>query len=446
MAEQIKMPQLGLTMTEGTLGKWKKNIGDAVAVGDVLVEVMTDKITSEIEAPAAGVLRVIAASEGQTVPVQGLLAVIGTADEPIDEGGAVGAAAAGPPPAAPGQGVAPPAGTPTVKAEAKFSAAARRLAEEKGIAIQSVPGSGPDGRITVADVEKYLAAAGGRIKASPLAKRTAAQLAVDLAGVAGTGPGGRIVEDDVKNAAASVVQAPAPVAAAGKAPAEPVKGQPLSGMRKVIAERMTASKHIAPHVTMMTEVNAGATVAFRAELNARNEETRLTYTDLITKMAAAALRRFPAMNASLIDNALIQHEEINIGVAVALDNGLLVPVVRNADRCGLQEIHHICKDNAVKARNNQLGLEALSGGTFTISNLGGYDIDGFTPIINQPETAILGVGRIVKKPAVVGDEIVAASMMTLSLSFDHRIVDGAQAAQFLKCIKSCLEDPLRMLL
>lgn len=439
MAEQIKMPQLGLTMTEGTLGKWKKNIGDAVAVGDVLVEVMTDKITSEIEAPAAGVLRVIAAGEGQTVPVQGLLAVIGTADEPIDEGGAAQ------------QPAAAPAGTPTVKAEVKFSAAARRLAEEKGIAIQSVPGSGPDGRITVADVEKYLAAAppaaaGGRIKASPLAKRTAAQLAVDLAGVAGTGPGGRIVEDDVKNAAASVVPAPAPVAAAGKAPAEPVKGQPLSGMRKVIAERMMASKNIAPHVTMMTEVNVGATVAFRSELNSRNAETRLTYTDLITKMAAAALRRFPAMNASLIDNALLQHEDINIGVAVALDNGLLVPVVRNTDRCGLQEIHHICKDNALKARNNQLGLEALSGGTFTISNLGGYDIDGFTPIINQPETAILGVGRIVKKPAVVDDELVAASMMTLSLSFDHRVVDGAQAAQFLQCIKRYLEDPLRLLL
>jgi pyruvate dehydrogenase E2 component (dihydrolipoamide acetyltransferase) len=443
MAEHINMPQLGLTMTEGTMGKWKKNVGDSIAVGDVLVEVMTDKITSEIEAKVAGVLRVIVAKEGETIPVQGLLAIIGTADEKIDEGSA-------------GTGVSAAVASDTtasVKQAAKFSPAARRLAEEKGINIQAVPGSGPDGRIVVADVEKYLATVpqipvGGRVKASPLAKKIAGELAVDLTTVIGSGPEGRIVEEDVRKAALAPVVAQVPASA--PVVSTPVKaaavGEPLVGMRKVIAERMTFSKHTAPHVTIMTEINVDATVAFRAEINGRNKDVRVTYTDILTKMVATALGHFPAINASLIDNAIVKHEAINIGVAVALDNGLMVPVLRNADKCGLKEIHEQCAENAQKARSNQLSMDLLSGGTFTISNLGGYDVDGFTPIINQPESAILGVGRIVKKPVVVNNEITIASMMTLSLSFDHRVVDGAQAAQFLKAIKTYLEDPMSMLM
>ncbi len=445
MADQIKMPQLGLTMTEGTMGKWKKNIGDAIAVGDVLVEVMTDKITSEVEAPVAGILRVIAAKEGKTIPVQGLLAIIGSADEKIDEGSAgIGGQAA----------TTPSTAAPAAKKAAAFSAAARRLAEAKGIDIQTVPGSGPDGRIVAADVEKYLATApqaiaDGRIKASPFAKKIAEELAVDLTAVIGTGPEGRIIEDDVRNAAAKVsafTPNAAPASAKTTAAVTATGGEPLSGMRKVIAERMTFSKHTAPHVTIMTEVNVNATVAFRTELNLRNKEIRFTYTDILTKIVATALKKFTALNASLIDNKIVKHSEINVGVAVALDNGLMVPVLRNTDQCGLQEIHEKCKENAQKARSNQLSMDVLSGGTFTISNLGGYDVDGFTPIINQPESAILGVGRITKKPIVVNDEFVIASMMTLSLSFDHRVVDGAQAAQFLKCIKTYLEDPMGMLM
>lgn len=445
MATEIKMPQLGLTMTEGTIGQWKKQIGDSVAEGEALVEIMTDKITSEVESTAAGVLRVIAAKEGETIPVQGLLCIIGTADEKIEETGAAGAAAPADAPAT--------AAAPAAKKEAKFSKAAQRLAEENGIDIQAVPGSGPDGRIVTADVEKYLLTApkaGGRVKASPLAKKIAAELGVDLTKVVGTGPEGRIVEEDVQKAAkapAPAAPAPAPQAPAAKpAPATAKAGEPLVGMRKVIAERMTASKHTAPHVTIMTEINVDATVKFRKELNARNTDVHFTYTDILTKMVAAALGHFPMVNASIVDNAIVKHEDINIGVAVALDNGLLVPVLRNADKCGLKEIHAKCKENADNARNNKLPLDLLSGGTFTISNLGGYDVDGFTPVINQPESAILGVGRIVKKPAVVNDEIVIASMMTLSLSFDHRILDGAQAAKFLKCIKNYLEDPMSILL
>lgn len=445
MATEIKMPQLGLTMTEGTVGKWKKNIGDTVQCGDALVEIMTDKITSEVESTGEGVLRVICAKEGETVPVQGMLAIIGTADEKIENGEANSASAAADKPAA--------AAAP--KGEVKCSPAARRLAEEKGIDISLVTGSGPDGRIVVTDVEKYLLTApaptaGDRIKASPYAKKVAAEIGVDLTKVTGTGPEGRIVEEDVRKATAQVTPAPAPVSAAPtvSAPVAPApsKGQPLSGMRKVIAERMTNSKHTAPHVTITTEVNVDATVAFRSEINARSKDVRFSYTDILTKMVGTALRRFPNINASIIDNAIVQHDSVNVGVAVALDNGLLVPVLRDADKLGLKEIHDQCKDMVEKARNNQLNMDMLSGGTFTISNLGSYDVDGFTPIINQPESAILGVGRIVKKPAVVNDEIVIASMMTLSLSFDHRLVDGAQAAQFLKCIKTYLEDPMSMLM
>ena len=446
MATEIKMPQLGLTMTEGTIGTWKKNVGDTVAVGDALVEIMTDKITSEVESTEAGVLRFIAAKEGETVEVQGLLAIIGTADEKIEVAGSGSAPAAA---------AAQAAAASAVKREVKASPAARRLAEEKGIDINLVTGSNADGRIVVADVEKYLESApapqaDGRIKASPYAKKIAEELGVDLGAVVGTGPEGRIVEEDVRKAAAAPAPAkpaaPAPQAPAAKAPATAKAGEPLVGMRKVIAERMTYSKHTAPHVTISTEINVDATVAFRGEVNAKCTDVRVSYTDIITKMVAAALRKFPIINASIIDNAIVKHEDINVGIAVALDNGLVVPVLRNADKCGLKEINEKCKDMAQKARSNQLGMDMLAGGTFTISNLGSYDVDAFTPVINQPESAILGVGRIVKKPAVVNDEIVIASMMTLSLSFDHRIVDGAQAAQFLKCIKTYLEDPMSMLM
>ncbi|WP_319402487.1 dihydrolipoamide acetyltransferase family protein [uncultured Anaeromusa sp.] len=442
MASEIIMPQLGLTMTEGTVGKWKKQVGDTVAVGDALVEIMTDKITSEVESPEAGVLRVICAEEGAEVPVKGLLAIIGTADEAISAPGAAPAAAAG--------AVAAPAAPKEIKA----SPAAKRMAAEKGIELSLVVGTGPDGRIQASDVEKYLknpppapatVSADGRIKASPYAKKIAEELGVNLATVVATGPEGRIVEEDVRKAAANPPAAPAPAAAAA-VPAKAAAGQPLKGMRKIIAERMTASKHTAPHVTIFMDICVDATIAFRKELNKREEGVRYSYTDLLVKMAATALRRFPAINSSLIEGNVITHEDVNVGIAVALDDGLMVPVLKQADAKGLKAIHNTAQELVSQTRSNQLSMDALQGGTFTISNLGGYDVEGFTPVINQPEAAILGVGAIIKKPVVVKDEIVIASMMTLSLSFDHRLVDGALAAQFLQCIKGYLEDPMGMLL
>ena len=402
------MPQLGLTMTEGTIGKWIKQVGDAVKKGDILVEITTDKLSSEIESEAEGILLAIAAKEGDEIPVKGLIAIIGEANEEINLASD-----------------APKAGA-KVEAEAPAK-------EEKAVAVTE--------RVK-----------GGRIIASPLAKKTAAKMGVDLSEVTGSGFNGRITQKDVLAQEQNVtVPAAAPQAAAEVKISVPAESgdiiKPLTSMRKVIGKRMTESKHSAPHVTLTTEANVDKTIALRSKLNAKNSDIRFSYTDILVKMAATALRSVPAMNSSIVGDNIIIHDRINIGVAVALEEGLLVPVVRDADRKGLKAICKDTKDLIGKARGNKLTGDELVGGTFTISNLGGYDIDGFTPIINLPECAILGVGRIVRKPIVnENDEIVPASMMTLSLSFDHRVADGALAAQLLKMIKDYLEDPDQMYL
>ena len=407
MATEVIMPQLGLTMEEGTIEKWAKQVGDKVAKGDVLLEITTDKLTSEIESEVDGVLLKIVAEEGEDIPVKGLLAYIG------EEGEEVGTSSA-----------APVAKEETVKEEA------------------------PKAETVAAPV---VVAEGGRVKASPLAKKVAENLGVDLSTVAGSGPSGRIVEKDVLAASENKKAAPAPVAApaAPAAVAVPtVSGdivKPLSTMRKVIGKRMQQSKTTAPHVTIMTEVNIDETIALRSKLNAKNTDIRFGYTDILVKMSATALRNFPIINSSITEDSIIMHDRVNVGVAVALDEGLIVPVVKDADRKGLRAIKTETKDLISKARSNTLSPDEMSGATFTISNLGGYDIDGFTPVINLPECCILGVGRIVKKPIVnENNEIVPASMMVLSLSFDHRLVDGAKAAEFLKTIKGYLEDPANM--
>lgn len=407
MATEIIMPQLGLTMEEGTIAKWIKQVGDKVAVGDVLVEITTDKLSSEIESEVEGVLLKIVAQEGEDIPVKGLLAIIGA------EGEQVGAASA-----------------PAAKKEEVQTEAPKVEALPKAASVTE----------------------GGRVKASPLAKKIASELGVDLSTVAGSGPNGRIVQKDVLAAEVkpAVVEKAAPEvkAAPAAAPVQPANAdvvKPLTNMRKVIAKRMQQSKNTAPHVTITTEVNVDKTIALRSKLNAKNADVRFSYTDILVKMCATALRNYPKINASITEDSMIFHDKINIGVAVALDDGLIVPVVSNADRKGLKAITKETKDLINKARTNTLSPDEMSGATFTISNLGSYDIDGFTPVINLPEAAILGVGRIVKKPIVnENDEIVPASMMVLSMSFDHRVVDGAQAAEFLKALKGYLEDPDNM--
>lgn len=409
MATEVIMPQLGLTMEEGTIGKWIKQEGDKVNVGEVLVEITTDKLSSEIESEVEGVLLKIVAQEGEDIPVKGVIAIIGEEGEKVDTPQA-----------------------PKAAEEPKAEEAPKSIEAPKPASVTET----------------------GRIKASPLAKKIALDLGVDLTKVTGTGPNGRIVQKDVlaaeaqpaaqksesAPAQAKVVPASAPVAAQS---GDIVK--PLTNMRKVIAKRMQTSKNTAPHVTITTEVNVDKTIALRSKLNAKNTDVRFSYTDILVKMAAVALRNYPKLNSSITEDSIILHDKVNVGVAVALDDGLIVPVVKDADRKGLKAITKETKDLISKARSNTLSPDEMAGATFTISNLGGYDIDGFTPVINLPEAAILGVGRIVKKPIVnENDEIVPASMMVLSLSFDHRVIDGAQAAEFLKAIKGYLEDPDNM--
>ncbi|HBD64394.1 MAG TPA: hypothetical protein DC038_08165 [Clostridiales bacterium] len=410
MATEIIMPQLGLTMEEGTIGKWIKQEGDKVNIGDVLVEITTDKLSSEIESEVEGVLLKIVAQEGEDIPVKGLIAIIGQEGETVDAPAAPKAAEENKPEVAPKAAEAP-----------------------KAVAVTET----------------------GRVKASPLAKKTAADLGVELSGLSGTGTGGRIIQKDVFEAAENQKSvAPVKDAAQTAAPAAPAVQaatadvvKPLSNMRKVIGKRMQASKQIAPHVTLTTEVNVDKTVALRSKLNASNADVRFSYTDILVKMAAVALRNHPIVNSSITEDSIILHDRVNIGVAVALEEGLIVPVVKDADRKGLKAINTETKELIGKSKNNTLSPDEMSGATFTISNLGGYDIDGFNPVINLPESAILGVGRIVRKPVVnKNDEIVPASMMVLSLSFDHRVMDGATAAKFLKDLKGYMEDPDNMYL
>ncbi|NLJ58016.1 MAG: 2-oxo acid dehydrogenase subunit E2 [Tissierellia bacterium] len=411
MATEVRMPQLGLTMEEGTIGKWIKQEGDKVSAGDVLVEITTDKLSSEIESEVDGYLLKIVAEEGEDIPVRGLLAVIGEEGEEVD--------------------------LPLDAAEAEATAEELKT-ELTGIAPKEEP-------------KQEAVTERGRIKASPLAKKTAADLGVELSELtgSGSGPGGRIIQRDVLAAAESKKAQPAASQAAQpvvtEVPGDIVK--PLSNMRKVIGQRMQANKQIAPHVTITTEVNVDNTIALRNKLNAKNTDVRFSYTDILVKMSATALRSYPVMNSSITEDSFIIHDRVNIGVAVALEDGLIVPVVRDADRKGLRAITAETRELITKARENTLSPDQMAGATFTISNLGNYDVDGFTPVINLPEAAILGVGRIIRKPIVnENDQIVPASMMVLSLSFDHRVVDGATAAEFLKKLKGYLEDPDNMYL
>ncbi|MDR7865820.1 MAG: dihydrolipoamide acetyltransferase family protein [Sporomusaceae bacterium] len=426
MATNFTMPQLGLTMTEGTVGKWFKQVGEKVTAGEILAEISTDKITNQIEAPADGVLLAVLVPEGGVAPVQAVLAVIGAPGEKIDA--AIAEVAAAPAQAAPAQAAVavasvtvPAAGDGRVIA----SPLAKKLAKEQGIDLALVTGTGPGGRVVEQDILAYAARRAAAPKASPLAAKIAAETGVDLAAIA---KDGRIMAADVR--AAVPVQAPAAAI-------------PLAGMRKIIAERMSLSWQTAPHVNLTVEVDMTAAGRLKDTLAAVG--AKASFTEIIVKCAAKALGEFPMVNASLINGAIVQHDSVNIGVAVALENGLIVPVIKNAAAKTVGQIREDIASLSAKARQGQLGPDDYSGGTFTVTNLGMFGTDHFTPIINPPESAILGVCRIVKRPVVIGDEIVVRPMANLCLSFDHRLVDGALAAKFMSRMRALLEEPLLLL-
>lgn len=454
MAVELRMLQMDQTMTKGKIGKWLVKEGDTVTEGQPLLEIETDKVVHEQESPADGVIAQILPEEGSNVPVNALLAIIAAPGEEVER---VEADTTPEPqeldepeqttttPTAPTK--TQPQRTLPIAEDIKASPAAKQLAEKLAIDITQVKASGPGGRILESDIHRYIETRGPtptestRLKASPLARRLAKEFGLDITSIAGSGPDGRIVRDDVMQASTEI---PAQVFRTEPAAPEVVE---LSGIRKIIAERMTMSVQTNASVTLHTEVDATTLVELRGLFNEELEkrEMSLTYTDLLIKIVAIALREHRLLNATLTDEGIHMLADINIGVAVALEDGLVVPVVRNADQIGLAAISEQVKTLAEKARNNQLTPSELQGGTFTLTNLGNFGVDAFTPIINPPECAILGVGRIVKKPVVHNDEIAIRSMLALSLTFDHRVVDGAPAAQFLQTVSQYIQNPYLML-
>ena len=438
MAKVVVMPKLGLTMTEGTISSWLKKEGDAVKEGEPMFEVETDKLTNTIEASATGILRKIIAGEGSTVPVLDKIAVIAAADEDISgllSGAAAPAPAAEAAPAASAPAAAAAAAAPSGERVAA-SPRAKKLAKEKGIDLALVKGTGPNGRITEDDVNNYVPApaapAGSGVKASALAAKVAGDIGVDLTAVPAHG---RVLAADILAFLENSRE---------KGAENPLEETvPMNGMRKAIAKNMLASHMTSPTVTFNLGVDMSAMRDYREQLKAR--DIKVSYTDLLVKFVAKALTEFPLLNCSVEDNKIIYKHYINMGVAVALDSGLVVPNVTDADKKTLTQIHAEVKELADAAREGKLPMEKLHGGTFTITNLGMYGIESFSPIINQPEVAILGVTTMEDRPVVRSGEIVIRPIMNLSLTADHRVVDGSVAAEFLQRVKTLLENPALIL-
>jgi len=408
---EIKMPKLSDTMTEGTLVAWKKKKGDAVSAGDVIAEIETDKATMEFESPDDGVFTEIFVQEGGKVAVgQPIALVLGKGEK---------------------AGVSKPS---EPKAEKKKEAPAPAAPSPAKPAGAPAPAAAP--------------AKGGRVKASPLAKKIARAMGVDLSTLSGSGPGSRIVRKDVL-AAAEGKPSPAPAVAAIPA----AGGQnrvPLSGMRKTIAERLLASKTQIPHFYLNIEVDAGELMKLRSEINAAAEkagQAKLTVNDFVLKAAVLAATRVPKVNASFDKDAVIEYSGIHLAVAVAIDDGLVTPVIRDAQSKSIRQISDAVKDLAARARSKKLKPDEYQGGTFTVSNLGSYGIETFSAIINPPQAMILSIGAIVKKPVVnAKNEIVPGQRMFVGMSCDHRVVDGAIGAQYLAELRSLLENPALMLI
>lgn len=440
MAQEVIMPKWGLTMKEGKLARWLKSEGDTVEAGEPLFEVETDKITNSVESPASGVLAQIIVPEGEVAEVQAVLGIIAAPGETPEK---VTAKAAGSN-EAPAE--AETGSTPATKADAgsgefvKAMPAARKLAKELGINLSTVSGTGPNGSVTMKDVQEAADAPFKDVNASPKAIEFARKKGVDLSQVTGTGEGGRITKADILKAMNPAVEQ--------TAPASPAKAQdtiiPMDGVRKLIADNMQASLNSAAQLSVFVELDVTEMVRLRKTLlerNKRNKEYRISYNDIISYATCRALKRHPIMNSTMQDDGIHLHDYVNLGIAVALPNGLIVPNVKMADSFTLEELKEKVRDVAGRARKGGLEMDEISGGTFTISNVSMLGVDGFTPILNPPETGILGIGRIVEKPAVKDGEIQIRSMMTLSLTFNHMTTDGAPAMSFLRELGDMLENP-----
>ena len=450
MASEIVLPQWGMEMQDGTIVRWLKQEGDTVAEGEPIVEVETAKLQTELESTASGILSRIVAQEGQIVPIRGVLCVIAEPGEVLAPSAAP-AAPASAPLAAPATQAAPAAnGARANGVSVQVVPAARRLAHERGVDLAQMRGSGPNGRILVADVEAALQAppvvaepSEARVPVVPAARRLARENNIDLSGVTGSGPQGRILIEDVE---AAIAAQSAPAAAPGPAADGVV---PLTGIRGAVASRMLQSIQTTAQVTLTTEANVTEAMQLRRGLSRHHAEQAggsIGPLPVVVKATAEALKRHPRMNAiettSADGEAQVQMlSEVNIGLAVALDEGLVTPVIRQADGKPLAQLADEARDLAARTREGRTRPEEITGGSFTITNLGANEIDGFTPIINPPQVGILGVGRVVEKPVIADGQLTKGETMYLSLTFDHRAIDGAPAAAFLQTVKRLLEDP-----
>jgi pyruvate dehydrogenase E2 component (dihydrolipoamide acetyltransferase) len=416
----LEMPKLSDTMTEGTVVKWHKAVGDSVSTGDVLAEIETDKAVMELEAFDDGTLKEICVPNGGKAKVGDHLALVL------------------------GAGESAPSKSDKVAGVEKHS--------QENIGEHGREVSGKSGAKMESAASSVPATSAGRIKASPLAKKIAAAKGVNLGTIQGSGPGGRVVAKDLESASAQTPRAAAPATAPilpGPLPAG-AKRIPLSGMRKIIAERLLASKTQIPHFYLNIEVDAGNLMRLRAQMNEPLEKAglgKLTINDFILQAVVAAAVKVPQVNASFAGDAIIEYPDVHLSVAVAVEDGLVTPVVRSAQNKSLREISAAVKDLATRARSKKLKPEEYQGGTLTVSNLGSYGIDNFSAIINPPQAIILSIGAIVKKPVVnAQDQIVPGQRLAIGLSADHRVVDGAIGAQYLAELRQLIENPVLMLL
>jgi pyruvate dehydrogenase E2 component (dihydrolipoyllysine-residue acetyltransferase) len=443
---EIQMPKLSDTMTEGTLVAWKKKKGDKVAAGDVIAEIETDKATMEWESPEDGTLTEIYVEEGAKVEVGEKIAFIG------GEGETAPKAEKKKEPEAKAKEEKGPAKkkeqAETEKpapAEDKEPETAPPQEDEKRAEKKTAPSAKP------AAEPKSESDSEARVKASPIARRLAAEQGLDLSTIKGTGPDGRVTESDVRAVAKSKGGAPvSKPAGAQHIPAGEGSRISLSGMRKVIAERLVASKGPVPHFYLNIEVDAGPLMSARAELKSAGEKSdssKITVNDFVLKAAVEAAVKVPKANASFDGDAIVQYNDVNLGIAVALEEGLVTPVIRAAQGKSLREISEAVKDLAHRARNKRMKPEEFQGGTFTVSNLGSYGIDNFSAIINPPQGFILSIGAIVKKAVIDDcDQIISGQRMSIGMSCDHRVIDGALGAEYLKELRHLLENPALLLI
>jgi pyruvate dehydrogenase E2 component (dihydrolipoamide acetyltransferase) len=430
MASKVIMPKLSPTMEEGQIARWLKKEGDKVSMGEPLAEIDTDKATMEMQALANGVLRKILIGEGESAPLGQLIAIVGEPDEDIS---------------ALLSESAPKAAEPTPKTEPKATEA-EKPAEVQAPQLTAVPkGNGTQ--------VQEAAATSGRLIVSPLAARMAAEAGIDLRSLQGSGPSGRIIKKDIEAALSQPKGAPAtqgyPRAVESKrfqqasiTSASPYRDEPATEIRKVIAKRLVTSLGPIPHFFLTTEIEMDRAAEMRKGINALDPDLKISINDIVIKVAAAALIQHPAVNASFQEKFIRYYEHADVGVAVAIEDGLITPVIRSADQKSLSEIASEVRELAERARTRKLKPEEYTGASFSISNLGMFGIDEFTAVINPPEGAILAVGAMSPKPVVRDNEVVVRQIMRVTMSCDHRVIDGATGAKFLQTFKKILENPL----